>query len=312
MDHVKEFIDYLTYERRLAPTTIKQYKYFISKFNKFISKDCTVVNEKDIRDFIIVLSGSGNCMGSVSNYIISMRIFYIWLAYKNKTEHLRDISFFLNNIIKTKQDHRAPVVPKNDEIERIREVVAAYKQAASFNKNSKEYGVILRDSAIIELLRDAGPRSNELRNIVIKDLGLEYQEVLLRKAKGGSQRVVIFSCPTKDTLKEYISFWNLKSDDWLFPSTHRQEDGITFKMMSGETLNRILRRWAMRASHFKNIHAHLIRHYHGTEARRLGVDLEHIQKQYGHSNINTTMHYVHLDTNSRRENYAPFMGKNNS
>lgn len=290
-DLLKEYRSYLSCERRLSDRTISSYSYFITKFLDFLSKDPTDVQTHDIKDFLQFMENKGNCNGSVSNYISALRAFYVWLSYINQLEKLAPISFFLSKVVRTRQDITATEVPTAGELERLRVVLQAYKHAASFNKKQPFYAMVLRDTAIIEMLVSTGARSQELRSITKEDINLETNEVIIKKGKGNRQRVAIFSEKAQETLKEYITNVPMEKEDRVFVVTQ------------GNMINTIIRKWAKAAGINCKIHAHSFRHYHITEAQRKGVPMQVVADQVGHANLNTTRHYTHFDVQHRRDKY---------
>lgn len=288
-----QFEEYLKFERRLAQTTINSYMFYVAKFNEFICKDAKEVREEDIQDFIKHLEIKQVCNGGISNHVAALRVFYNFLSYKHKTEPIYHISFFLNKIVKVKQDRNVPNILSYQEVEILKKYLYALKEALTFNKYTKEYGEILRDIAIIELLPSLGARSGEIRGICRYDIDTEAGEALIRRAKGGKQRVSIFGDAAKAAVMEYMKFKNFHPQDRIFP-------------IRGAVLNGIIKRRLSQAGILNRATSHTFRHYHVTEAQRNGVPIQSVAEQVGHDSLNTTVHYTHLDTEHRRNKYASY------
>lgn len=291
-DYLIEFIEYLKHGRRLSAQTIGGYSYCIRKFLEFVKKSPEKIVSKDIMHMLQHLSEKGMRNSSIANYIVAMRCFFNWLHYVNKTEKTEDISFFLNKIVRSSSQQTIPQCPLNEEIDRIRACLHAFKNAFSFNKESLDYKLLLRDLAAIEIFRATGMRSGELKHVQVQDIDLEAKTVLVKKGKGNRQRLSIFGDEVKEAIREYIAAWELSLEEHLFFFTR-------FNIFYN-----IIKRWAMRAGINPNIHPHSFRHYHITKAQRDGVPTQFVSDQVGHVNLNTTRRYTHFDHEYRREKYA--------
>lgn len=291
MDYLKNYKEYLKYDRRLAHQTIYGYVYCVTKFIEFLGCDPAIITTDDIREMFKELSTRGLRNSSIANYICALRSFYNWLYYINKTERIQDISFFLNKIVRTTNERPVPQVPSCNEVETLRQTMHAYKTAYSFNKDIPEYKFIVRDLAAVEMLIGTGARSTEVKGMSVGDIDLVAGTVLIRKGKGNHQRVSIFGGKAKETIREYIELWQLEKDEKIFFFTR-------FNL-----LNSIIKRWAHRAGINPNLYPHSFRHYHITKAQRDGVPTNMVADQVGHVNLNTTRRYTHLDHDFRRESY---------
>lgn len=285
-----DFQEYLLYVRRLAHTTTWGYVSFMADFCAFLSVVPEQATRQDIIDFIKYKKSKNVMDSSISSYIGAMRSFYNWVADRNDDENLRKMAFFLTKIVRMTREHTIKEVPTPQEVDRLRKTIHAYRNALSFNKSSKKYGIVLRDAALIELMIAIGPRSTEIRNVSPRDIDVKERTVLVRKGKGSRQRHSIFSDLTKDTLVEYIRYKKFSPDDLIFK-------------MTGSMLNILVNKWSRHASINDRITSHSFRHYHVTESQRNGVPVQAVADQVGHVNLNTTRRYTHLDVGFRREHY---------
>lgn len=58
----------------------------------------------------------------------------------------------------------------------------------------------------------------------------------------------------------------------------------------------------------ENIHPHRFRRTFATKLAARGMDIQEIQKLLGHTNINTTMQYVHINNDKIKASYNLFIG----
>jgi integrase/recombinase XerD len=90
-------------------------------------------------------------------------------------------------------------------------------------------------------------------------------------------------------LPDFLSkFFDPYSSSYLFLTRNG-------KKLTKEQIRRNIKRKAKQAGIKKNISPHSFRRSLATNSYNCGVKLETIQKQLGHSNLNTTLEYIHND-----------------
>jgi len=130
-------------------------------------------------------------------------------------------------------------------------------------------------------------RVSELINI----RHINYSNGLLKlHGKGNKIREVVIP----DFL---IKHFNPCSSNYLFLTRNRK------KLTKGQILRNIKKRVKL-AEITKNISLHTFRRSFATNSYNLGIRLDTIQKQLGHSNVNTTLEYIHNDYQSLYADYS--------
>ncbi len=291
---MKEFEDYLRNGRHFTECSIKHYMYFLGQFKTFLaqnlfSKDLNSAEEKDISEFLIYLKRR-LCDSSIALYIITLRCYYNWAAYRLKTSGTQNIAFYLKNIIKTKKTRKIVAVPTREEVIQLRRILNQFLQLNSWNKGSRFYTETLRAYAMIELLITSGLRASELGRLRCQDVDLKNKTLFVRMGKGGHQRVSLFGESAVNILREYIDLKKFAPEDKLFS-------------MRSNLVYRTVKLWAAKAEINTAIHPHSFRHYFITESQRLGVDLQTVADQVGHVDLNTTRGYTHLSIENIKEKY---------
>lgn len=149
-----------------------------------------------------------------------------------------------------------------------------------------------RNSLIIDFLFYTGLRVNELINIRHCD----YQEGLLRiHGKGNKVRYIL--------LPEFLTkYFDPYSKNYLFLTRNGK------KLTRGQ-IRKNIKRKCRQASVSKNISPHTFRRSLATNLYNNGGKLETIQKQLGHSNLNTTMSYIHNDFKTLYNDYSKLWSK---
>jgi len=150
-----------------------------------------------------------------------------------------------------------------------------------------------RNKVMLELLYCTGMRISELLGLTTHDINSADQEILVR-GKGSKQRFV----PYVDSVGELLAAYLLG----VRPALLRSGQGDTLFLNSqGKPLSRmgfwkILREATLRAGLKQEITPHTFRHSFATHLLEGGVNLRIVQVLLGHSSLNTTQIYTHVDT----------------
>ncbi len=143
----------------------------------------------------------------------------------------------------------------------------------------------LRDRLIIELFVYTAIRRAELRCLRRADVDFSRRRIVVRRGKGGKQRIVYLPDSTVERLRTY---YEQTDNDYLFP-------GRRGGPMSLRNVNYIVARVGRRAGittpnpRYRNIGPHLLRHSFARNWKRAGGSLESLQKILGHSSLKTTL-----------------------
>lgn len=142
-----------------------------------------------------------------------------------------------------------------------------------------------RDSLIIEFLANTGLRIGELTKLTKKDFDFENNVVKVC-GKGDKERTVPLNTEIAKKIKEYIE----KNEDNAFVFHSRKNGSI-----ATNTINYMLRSAAKKAGLEKHVTPHILRHTFATQLLGGGVNITSVQKLLGHSSINTTAIYLHVN-----------------
>lgn len=289
--YINEYEAYLSFERHLSGNTIKNHIANLHIYIQHLQPTSpTLVTEDDIRGFLSHL-GKDRAVGSttIGNYLMILRSYYNYLAYRSKDPHLMQVSFFLKNIVKIRKDVSIPVVMKRLEADQLRQVLNSYLEAYSHNRDSKLYHMTLRDLCAVDLMMKTGVRNAELRALHYSDVDLKNCCITVRCGKGRRPRVSIFDEAMGRQLREYFDRKNFAVEDLIFPYKY------------GAALSSMIKRWAKKGNLNIKLRPHALRYYHVTESRRQGVPIEVIADQVGHVNLNTTKSYIRHGVDYRRD-----------
>lgn len=145
-----------------------------------------------------------------------------------------------------------------------------------------------KERAILEVLYSTGCRVGEL--VILKKEDIDWTEKTVHLfGKGKKHRTSFLNAKAEVALKQYLA--SRKDDkEWLFVSDRKPHD-----KMHECGIQKIIREISKRASENvnKNVTPHVLRHTTATRMLENKADITSIQAVLGHSNINTTMIYVH-------------------
>jgi integrase/recombinase XerD len=173
------------------------------------------------------------------------------------------------------------IIPQDvplEDFERLESTILAKKT------HKKSIG---RDIHLIQMGRMTGLRAGELANLKVRDLQLKGDDpiVIVHEGKGAKDRVVPLNPYLREKLASFTA--SMSRDQSLF--------GLTRKTISMKTTT-----WSTKAG-VPHIHAHSMRHHLATTLLRDGVSLRVVQEILGHESLDTTMRYLHVTGQEKKE-----------
>lgn len=147
----------------------------------------------------------------------------------------------------------------------------------------------LKQQAIIQLFYSTGIRLEECSRIKIADIDSKNMRIKVVQGKGKKDRFTLLSSFALTTLREY--FRKYRPITYLFEGTKKGK-GMHCRSIEFHV------ELAMKQAGFKDkgFSAHTLRHSFATHLLDTGTDLHTIKELLGHSNLSTTMVYLHLQT----------------
>lgn len=269
--YIPDLIRKTALRRGLSIQTIKTYKQCVKQFFNYCKKDPKEVKKRDIEDYLDKLIKIG-CAGNTLNV------------------HLNALKFLYNEILHKRLliNVKFSRTPKKLPIALTRVEVASIFEATPNQKHK----------LIAELVYSAGLRKNEVAKLKVQDLEFNKDYGWVRQGKGNKDRPFIIARNLKKALKNHISKECSNANSWLFKG---QKDHI-----SDSTVYRIIKQAAKKAKIKKNVHPHILRHSFTTHLIEDGYDVATVQSLLGHTNITTTMGYVHTTPKKMINVRSPF------
>ncbi|MBD3360171.1 tyrosine-type recombinase/integrase, partial [Candidatus Peregrinibacteria bacterium] len=133
---------------------------------------------------------------------------------------------------------------------------------------------------------------------------IKRREFMVR-GKGSKPRIVFLSKKAAETIKIYLK----QRDDHFKPlflnsGRGRKKDDILNdegRRLSTVSIEKIVRKYALKAGIIKKVTPHTLRHSYATELLQNGADIRSVQEMLGHSSITTTQIYTHVTNKKLKE-----------
>lgn len=159
----------------------------------------------------------------------------------------------------------------------------------------------VRDRAMLELLYSTGMRRMELVQVELDDLDLQARTLLIRRGKGGRDRVVPFGQKALAWIHRYLARVRGTLDPGTAATLFLTDYGEPF---TKNRLGDLVRRYVVAAGVRAPGACHLFRHACATHMLENGADIRYIQALLGHADLSTTQIYTHVCITRLRDVHA--------
>jgi integrase/recombinase XerD len=276
------FLEMMSAQRGAAKHTITSYEKDLRDFLKYLTpKEPQSATPEDLSAYLQTLKDFSSA--SIARKISALRQFYNFLQEEN---------FITTNPSKTLSSPKRELsLPKFLSPAEITHLLAVAKEGQEADD--------IRLYAILELLYATGMRVGELVSLKLDVMNFQDNHPIINiKGKGNKERMVIMNSSAKEAVLAYLairnSFVNAHNCVWLFASQKSH--------LSRQRLGQMLKSLALKANiEPKKISPHIIRHTFASHLLANGADLRSIQRLLGHSSINTTQIYTHVQLKKLQE-----------
>lgn len=289
---IKQYLDYITIERRYSPRTVESYKEDLSEFCTFLG--CTFetfnpkdVGEDDVRTWILWLTEERKqSPRSIHRRLSGLHSFYRFLLRSGKID--KDVT---RKVILPKLDKHLPVFFNATEMAN-----ATMMDAAADDYES------VRNCLIIEMLYQTGMRQQEMLSLKTTDVRLDEAEIRIF-GKRSKERIVPIGEYLISYIEKYLGYRKeldgSEQSDIFF--LHKTRKGV--KGLSKSTLYDIVKKRMGEVSSREKRSPHVLRHTFATSLLNNGADIRSIQTLMGHASLATTQIYTHTTFEQIRKVY---------
>ena len=277
---LKKYINHIKLEKRLAANSVEAYERDLTDFLEYLDSHGLCLTQADsvnISEYIIHLSKEKDFSDrSLARSISSLRGFLKFLLEDNFI-----IPEMLEILEPVKLKKSLPVFLTYEELQRLFSVVDTSTPSG------------FRDRTILELFYSSGLRVSELIDLKLGNI-FRKKQLLLVFGKGSKERVVPYSDDAAVYLHEYIDrmrYQLMKKGDFNEYVVLNNRGG----KLTRQGIWKKLKEFAVLAGITKDISPHKLRHTFATHLLEGGADLRSVQMLLGHSSINTTEIYTHVE-----------------
>lgn len=281
-DNLKEYENYLKFEKNYSMNTINSYLSDIKEYQEFKKGDILSSTKEDILAYLKTIKNLEST--TISHKISSLKSFF---KYYQKREKIKVNP--LANIKSPKIAKKLPTYLTLEEVSKLLDLEIKSPYDA-------------RNKAILELLYSSGIRISELCNMQTSNYN-SYECIIRLIGKGSKERIIPLGDYAISVLEDYINNYrpkiNKKNINSIF--INNRGDAVSrqfiFKVIKKECLKKGIR---------KNVSPHTLRHTFATHLLQNGADLRIIQELLGHENISTTQIYTHVSNQELKNDYQKF------
>ena len=287
---LKEFLNYIQFERGYSAHTVTAYQHDLEKFMNFIYqydsillKDFGKIDRQAIRHFLGKEYEEGNSAKTVARRLASIKSLFNYLV---QAEVICDNPAI--HIKTPKVEKNIPTFVQENKIEDLMKMPNAVTLIGK------------RDRAILELFYATGIRLNELAGLNIGSVN--PQEKLLRVlGKGNKERIVPFGKPAKHALESYLK---KRGKSWVSPQETPLFTGRGEKRIAVRTIQQRVNIYLKAILGGRTgASPHTLRHTFGTHLLENDADIRSIQELLGHSSISSTQIYTKVNPKKMKEIY---------
>ena len=272
--YIKDFLEYLKFEKRYSEHTITSYSNDLLKFHNYLEDYYEGVifhsiKSLHLRSYMVFLLEKKMAKSTVARKISSVKSLFKFLLKQQIVD-----SSPVNLIETPKLDKKLPSFLKEDEIINLLNVI---EFEDSF------FG--LRDKLLITLFYQTGVRLSEIIELKEDDVRLGDIKVLGKRNK---ERIIPLSGRVKNLITEYRKIKHLE-----FPNAKCFFIGDKGNKMYEKFVYRKVNYYLSMVSSKQKRSPHILRHTFATHMLNNGADLNAIKELLGHENLSATQVYTH-------------------
>ncbi len=274
---VEEFLNYLQFELRRSPLTVKSYSEDLGAFEAFFKNlgnqlTWESVDSDVIRNWMESMMDKGNNATSVNRRLSALRSLYRFALSRNLVS--QDPA---RRVEAPKKAKPLPQFLKESEMDRLLD-------DAEWGTTYKE----VRARTIIMTFYETGIRLAELVGLDDSAVDLVGRQLKVT-GKGNKQRIVPFGAELEDALRRFMEQRDREvgaGSEALFVT----EKG---DRMSPAQVRSEVKQYLVRVSTLKKLSPHVLRHTFATSMLNHGAGIESVKRLLGHESVSTTEIYTH-------------------
>jgi integrase/recombinase XerD len=279
-DDIQAFRHYIQSERGLSVNTHLAYSRDLDRFLHWVAGggmgDYLFPTLRELTTYLEYLRSEQLAPPSMARHLVSLRMLYRFLRLEERTT-----AGTVDLLSSPSLWARIPQVLSPESVTKLLEAPLSRDR------------FYLRDRAILETMYATGSRASEVVSLQRTDLHLD-SSFLKYCGKGNKQRIVPLGRHAITALQSYLEEFrpklvqNAPDAPWVFVSRGGRQ-------LTREMLWVLVKKYVQRAGLNSKVSPHTLRHSFATHLLAGGADLRTVQEMLGHSSIQTTQRYTHVD-----------------
>jgi integrase len=273
----------------LAPATLKHARVFINVLQRYVNIDCNAsdFDQRELHRYREARIQEGNMESSIRQH---MRVFRsAWSRVNEKIYNVPELSLPKFSVPKQKTDY----LSEEDE-DRLLSYLLNRKPHAS---GTGEWQFEMHD--LVVLLLDTGARYNEIARLEWKQVDLKQKTLELSRGKTDTASYVYMTDRVHRVLHRRAD--SKRHETWVFTNWDRashRTDNTTY-------LNKVMKDSGVLYT------VHTLRHTFATKMLKAGMTLNDVRVLLGHSSIQTTLRYGHLEASDASPKAVAILNQQN-
>jgi len=270
---VSEKLEQQVVLRGQSKSTLNNYIRRIALISLNFGKLPHLVSDDEINEYLVGLARDPKSpsRSSFKHMVYGLRYYYRLMGLTGKAIALPSL----------KGETKLPIILNRSE---LKELFSAPK--------------LLKHRVVLSLIYSAGLRGAEVINLKISDIDFERKTIHIRQSKYKKERILPLSEGISKGLKKYLTAE--QPHIWFFNGKKLGEQ------YSSKGLSWIMRATLKKTSIKKEVNLHSLRHAYATHLLEEGVNIVTLKELLGHSNITTTMVYLHVAQCKNIHAHSPF------
>jgi integrase/recombinase XerC len=289
---IKDFIDYLRFERNYSSRTAEHYQADLEAFKRFYEATDSNLSWAEmpadiIRQWVVEMMDRGNAATSVRRRLSSLRSFYKFLLRRGLVK--RDP---VHNMPGPKVERKLPSYVREAEMDRL------------FDSDffSEDYEGC-RDRMILLTFYSTGIRLSELVGLSEKDVDLDQMQLKVT-GKRNKQRIIPYGDEFGDSMRYYLA----QRETFAQQQQASKDNAIFLDERNGQRISpvkvrTIVKKYLSMVTTLQRNSPHVLRHTFATAMLNHKADLQSVKELLGHESLSTTEIYTHTTFEQLKEMY---------
>lgn len=284
--YIKDFLNYLQYQKRYSRHTIISYETDLAAFSHFLHTQYGETGIADIkptfvRTWLASLKEQGNTSKTINRKISALKSFF---KYQLKKEVL--LMSPMEVISSPKNAKRLPQFVDKKDIDTL----FTYVEFADDWQGAT-------DRLILQILYNSGIRQAELINLQQNQIDINNASIKVL-GKGNKERIIPISNQLKGSIQSYI-----KQKKEQFPEN--KEPFLLINKKGRKLYPRyvydVVKKYLSLVTTIDKKSPHILRHSFATHLTNNGADINAIKELMGHSSLAATQIYTHNSIEKLKE-----------